>query len=279
MWNNFNHLDYLVYPLNHQYTPTSLSLQHLKGQDAAKCRYLEALCARNGFYWFLARMTKTTSGESEDYGTDDEGAFTIGRTVIPSGTEMRLGLYSFDKENILTDVDYDNRDSDSENEGEWTGNASMPSEFRCRDTVAIICRKESLVRRLSGNIDHMMSLFELICNDSNCPPASQSMALDAILKADLRQVIAYGDRSTDTYSYGYPAYRPKIDPARAARSLKDFETVVEFCYNLGLGHVVANLLRQELQSKSQDIPQELMRLIALQTAEETAEGKEDVWSS
>jgi hypothetical protein len=105
------------------------------------------------------------------------------------------------------------------------------------------------------------------------------MALDAILKANLRQVIAYGDRSTDTYSYGYPAYRPKIDPARAARSLKDFETVVEFCYNLGLGHVVANLLRQELQSKFQDIPQELMRLIALQTAEETAEGKEDVWSS
>jgi hypothetical protein len=75
-------------------------------------------------------MTKTTSGESEDYGTDDEGAFTIGRTVRPSGTEMRLGLYSFDKENILADVDYDNRDPDSENEGEWTGNASMPSEFR-----------------------------------------------------------------------------------------------------------------------------------------------------
>jgi hypothetical protein len=146
MWNNkLNLLDCLVYPLNHQYTPTSLSLQHLKGQDAAKCRYMEALCAQNGFYWFMARMTKTTSVESEDYGNDDEDNFTIGRTVIPSGSEIRLGLYSFDKENILADVDYDNRDPDSENEGEWTGNASIPSEFRYHDTVTIICRKESLI--------------------------------------------------------------------------------------------------------------------------------------
>jgi hypothetical protein len=32
----FSYIDYIVYKVNHEYTPTSLSLQNLKGQDAAK---------------------------------------------------------------------------------------------------------------------------------------------------------------------------------------------------------------------------------------------------
>jgi hypothetical protein len=52
-WNGFcSHIDHLIYPPKHQYTETSLSPQNLKGQDAARGRFLEQLCAANDAYWF-----------------------------------------------------------------------------------------------------------------------------------------------------------------------------------------------------------------------------------
>lgn len=47
---DYLHLKYLIYPLEHQYTQSSLSLSQLKGHDAAKGHYLEHLCSENGFY-------------------------------------------------------------------------------------------------------------------------------------------------------------------------------------------------------------------------------------
>jgi hypothetical protein len=59
-------------------------------------------------------MTKITSAESEDCGNDDDEDFTLDRIVIPSSKEIRLTLFSFDRESIA-DVDYDTWDPDSEN--------------------------------------------------------------------------------------------------------------------------------------------------------------------
>jgi hypothetical protein len=51
-------------------------------------------------------MTKITSAESEDCGNDDDEDFTLDRIVIPSSKEIRLTLFSFDRESIA-DVDHD----------------------------------------------------------------------------------------------------------------------------------------------------------------------------
>jgi hypothetical protein len=53
---DFAHLDKVVYPLEHQYTQASLSLQSLKGHDAAKGKYIEQICSKSGFYWFFGRL-------------------------------------------------------------------------------------------------------------------------------------------------------------------------------------------------------------------------------
>jgi hypothetical protein len=73
-WNEFcSYMDHLIYPLEHQYTETGLLLQNLKGQDAAKGRFLQQLCAANGVYWFLARMTKEAyDGSDYGYGDDED---------------------------------------------------------------------------------------------------------------------------------------------------------------------------------------------------------------
>lgn len=138
---NFGNTDQMVYPLEHKYTQASLCLNNLKGHDAAKGRYLEQLCARNGVYWFFGRMTKETQDEDcgygYGYGDDDEENFTLDHIVSPTGKEIKLNFSDFSEDDVLADLEdrYGERSADSEDEGDFTGNESMPSTFRYHDTV------------------------------------------------------------------------------------------------------------------------------------------------
>ncbi|KAF1918429.1 hypothetical protein BDU57DRAFT_528829 [Ampelomyces quisqualis] len=277
----------LVYPLDHQYTPTSLSLQNLKGQDAAKGRYLEALCSKNGAYWFLARMTRQEEVYDDDcYGEDEaEECYTASETVLPSGRPFSLGLHSFEKEHVLADLDWHYRDrtADSEDEAEFTGNAHTPAAYRYHDTVAVMIRKEEVLRLFAHSYhsaESLLAYFELISSDANCTTHQRSSSLGAILRHALFMLMP------DDYGYGHNAswrfnpilYRPASEK-KAGDYARVFEIVADCCHKLDLGGVVADSLLKGIEGKQWTASKEVVNLVAREAAKNEANGKEDVWDS
>jgi hypothetical protein len=131
------YIEKLIYPLEHQYTEASLCQNSLKGPDAAKARYIESLCMKHGVFWFLGRVTKEISVDDESYYTDEDERLFLDYLVTPAGKRLGVNIVHVSKDQILADADnlYAERRADSEDVGGFTGNASMPSTFRYRDTV------------------------------------------------------------------------------------------------------------------------------------------------
>jgi hypothetical protein len=124
-WNGFcSHIDHLIYPLKHQYTETSLSLQNLKGQDTARGRFLEQLCAANDAYWFLAHMTREICEGSEyEYGLDNDYGIRLGSTTMPSGERLGINLPDVEEDQVLVsrwEYFYEDQPADSEDEADTT---------------------------------------------------------------------------------------------------------------------------------------------------------------
>ncbi|KAH7092044.1 hypothetical protein FB567DRAFT_588356 [Paraphoma chrysanthemicola] len=230
------------YPLEHQYTPSNLSLKSLKGQDAAKGRYLQALCANTGSYWFLAKMTK--SREEKDY-------------LLPSGKTISLDLRSIQKDNILADPDalYMNRSADSEDEGEYTGNENMPTAYRYHNTVAVLARKDYVISRFTKS-------------DTNVT----TPVVDAILKRCLRMIVP------NEVGYGY-GYGPKADSQDMSRKnhATVFNLVADFCHDNGMSDLVSDYLRKEMESEQLSTFKDLVDLIAKQVAKEAEHGGDNTW--
>jgi hypothetical protein len=133
MWKrDFDHLEKFVYILEHQYTESSLRLQNLKGQDRALGQHLHTVCSSNGFYLFFAQLNKTESAD-DSYGADDNEVL-LEHVVLPNGLLMAKSCLIEEEEEILQDSPFD-RDADSEDEAEYTGNEEMPGYLRYHDTV------------------------------------------------------------------------------------------------------------------------------------------------
>lgn len=127
----------LVYKLAHKYTQSSLSLNNLKGRDRAVCQSLYEVGLDSGFAIFLATMTRTQGDADGGYYDDD----------IEEGTEL-TDVKTLDGLTVCKKIDLDeegqdilgsdhwDRDPDSEEEGEFTGNEGMPTTFRYHDTVS-----------------------------------------------------------------------------------------------------------------------------------------------
>ncbi|KAK7744787.1 hypothetical protein SLS62_010020 [Diatrype stigma] len=139
----------LVYRLEHKYSKNGLSLRQLKGSDAGRVQSLYDLCARNGFYLFLARLTKTENeGEDADDFVEDE---CLQLEYLLSCDGVEVGFYCSVKiGDILGRDPYADRDPDSESEGPYTGNESQPSEYRYHDSAAVLVPREHL-RQFAGS--------------------------------------------------------------------------------------------------------------------------------
>lgn len=146
----FPSLDKLVYPLEHKYTEASLCMKNLKGSDAAKGRYLDQICSKNGMFWFLVRLTRETINHDGD---EEEYSHSLGRIATPSGGRI-MRSWEIDPKMVLADSLYDDRDADSEEEEEYTGNEGMNSMFRYHDTVLILVKKGASLERYFRAADH-----------------------------------------------------------------------------------------------------------------------------
>ncbi|KAI0479394.1 hypothetical protein GGR56DRAFT_690765 [Xylariaceae sp. FL0804] len=133
----------LVYLLEHKYTQDSLSLKHLKGRDKGVCHALQHVAAETGCVVLLAKMTRTT--DDDDYGEQDMVDLDEVKTCM--GETICRTLDVQDDEVLGTDP-WD-RDADSEDEGEFTGNEGALMTRRYHDTVVIIMPIDRLSNAIS----------------------------------------------------------------------------------------------------------------------------------
>ncbi|KAH7117235.1 hypothetical protein B0J13DRAFT_203422 [Dactylonectria estremocensis] len=162
----------LMYPLDHQYTKSSLSLDNMKGRDRAVCSSLQNICSAAGFYLMFAHMTHEETEEgagSYGYSDDDEeGSTTLDTVYAPDGSDVASGV-SVELANILG-YSIKDKDPDSEEEGDFTGNESAPSKFRYHKTVALVLPKTKVREYLEPNSytrpDYKVDrLIEMVCKD------------------------------------------------------------------------------------------------------------------
>ncbi|OTA67761.1 hypothetical protein K449DRAFT_364184 [Hypoxylon sp. EC38] len=155
----------LVYMLEHKYTQSSLSLSNLKGRDRAVCQSLHEVGLDCGFIIFLARMTRTESGDS--YYADAEADETELEEVKTCDGQTVCDNKEIDEEDILG-IDLWDRDADSEDEGDFTGNESMPSTLRYHDTVVLIVPVHKLHSFLDRPKPHaILSLIKQTLSDGS----------------------------------------------------------------------------------------------------------------
>ncbi len=281
-WRSSYDFTHLVYPLEHRYTEANLSLQCLKGCDAATGRRLEQLCAQNGFFWVLAEMTKSKQEDmDENYGDGYDAEIHLGIPVMPSGQRIHLQLDPLDAGDLLGDIDdLCDKDPDSEDEGEYTGNEGMPSIYHYHYTVAIMIRKDcETIKTLADHRPSAGSLllfFELLTGNSDFQDEKElSQGMAWMLKKALDVMLP--KRAPEVYRQSYinSSHRDpeKIFPA----SVKVFETISTYCYEHGMANIVHDILHDAVRvAEFADSP-ELTKLVARHVAKEASEGKENVW--
>jgi hypothetical protein len=136
---NYPEEDRFIHVLGHQYTNNSLCLSNLKGNDALIVRYLQQVCSTNDVYVFLASMTRTVEPDDE-YGESFSDEIALESVFTLEGTQLGSGL-RIETEQLTEEQNYSERDPDSEDEGEYTGNEGMASTERYHDSVVLLVPK------------------------------------------------------------------------------------------------------------------------------------------
>jgi hypothetical protein len=138
--NNHPADDRYIHVLMHQYTQSSLGLSSLKGNDALIVRYLQQVCSANEIYVFLASMTRTVQMDEEfgDEEFDDE--ILLSNIISLKGVTLFSRLRVEQRE-LTEDHHYFEREPDSEDEAEYTGNEGMISASRYHDSVILLVPK------------------------------------------------------------------------------------------------------------------------------------------
>ncbi|KAK7993667.1 hypothetical protein PG989_007048 [Apiospora arundinis] len=136
----------IMFPLEHQYSETSLSIDNLKGHDRARVHALWKACASSGYQLLLANITRTDVRFEDWLGDLVEESHCLTYVAALEGFEVasKIGIHP-DFVGVDPYVSDRGPDSDDENEGEeYTGNASMPNEYRYHDSVAVIVKNDDL---------------------------------------------------------------------------------------------------------------------------------------
>lgn len=151
----------VIYRLDHKYSQSSLSIQNMKGRDAQLIRCLKQACQEAGFYILLAIMTRTEGGEDDYYGGGDEDSLELDHVTSLDGSFITRSV-DVEMKEILGPDPYKNRRADSEDEGEFTGNESMPSQYRYHDSVSAFVgfgRVRGTKKILSRLLTHQQALL------------------------------------------------------------------------------------------------------------------------
>ncbi|KAJ9137727.1 2OG-Fe(II) oxygenase [Pleurostoma richardsiae] len=132
--------------LDWKYTESSLSLANMKGRDRAVCQFLYDTCSDSGVFLALAHITRSEVGDEDDSSAYQETFFSLDTMYSWYGTVIGSNFVV----NPPEILNFSERDPDSSDEAEYTGNEDAPPCFRYHDTVAMLVPKRYLLRFLAG---------------------------------------------------------------------------------------------------------------------------------
>ena len=145
----------LVYILEHEYSEANICLDHLKGKDQLRTRYLLEACRDQDFCLYLAHFEYSLSGsidEDEDgpnwgYGgnrvdyhefIDEFGASWKLQTIFQYNGKRIAEDIDLEEEDLLKNVDFTDIEPDDEDCDGYTGNEGCTATHFYRRTCAVI---------------------------------------------------------------------------------------------------------------------------------------------
>ncbi|KAG8162497.1 hypothetical protein KVR01_008262 [Diaporthe batatas] len=152
----------MIFRMEHKYSESSLSLQNMKGRDAQIIRCLKQACHETGFYLLLALMTMTETEPDAYEGDDDEETLQLDYVATLDGSCITRSV-DVELSEILGPDPYKDRAADSEDEGDFTGNESAPSEFRYHDSAILIVPHKGLVDLVKTPQCSVENLIQMVC--------------------------------------------------------------------------------------------------------------------
>lgn len=138
---------FLICPLEHKYTATSLDLKRLKGNDSARVQSVAKLVEDGKFICYLASVEKEITGSVDDnYESGNisdiideiDSSIKLTRVVSLDGTE-KLAKLPITSEDFVDDYeDFFDEDPDDEDFGGYTGNEGAETTQWYRKSVITI---------------------------------------------------------------------------------------------------------------------------------------------
>ena len=132
---------FMVYPLEHQYTNDGLELAHLKGQDAHRARHVLRGCRNQGdFYMFLGNMElividPNDEAEDEEYWHRE---IILRNIFSPSGFELlQNSSISIRESALLLDIYDQDRQMDTQRGGGYLGNQHAEVHQVYKDSASL----------------------------------------------------------------------------------------------------------------------------------------------
>lgn len=132
---------FLVYPLDHQYTARSLGLSSLKGADFQRINCLASSCVILGkFFLFLAQlelMKTWPNDECGDYESNRKSQRNLHHICNLEGSQLSPLKVEVQNSTLLRQVSYNNRQPDARTGGEYVGNQHRNFHETYSDAVRI----------------------------------------------------------------------------------------------------------------------------------------------
>ncbi|KAF0316046.1 2og-fe oxygenase superfamily protein [Colletotrichum asianum] len=195
--NNFPDDDFLVYPLDHKYSQSTVSVQNMKGRDKALCKILQTVGSESGFYLLFGHMTRSEGGAlphyynygAEDDDDDGEDTYTtMNKIYSPEGYEVAVSIDP-EKEQILDMVKFTSGNADSEDEGGFTGNEAAESTLRYHNYVIVLLKKKRLGLHENGYADPFHFDNSVLMAVSDLEKHSDNKITRAAAKSYLHQFV------------------------------------------------------------------------------------------
>lgn len=117
-------MDYLVWPLAHNYTNQGLQLAHLKGNDYYRARHVSQSCSEHGgYYVLLANMELCVTDSNHE--EEEEKTSQLYLTHIVDLGGFNLSIHRsliIDETTLLAEIHHENRNPDTQVGGNYMGN-------------------------------------------------------------------------------------------------------------------------------------------------------------
>ena len=147
----------MVYILEHEYSEANICLDHLRGKDQLRARYLSEACQDQGFCLFFAHFEYSQSGSIDEEETDAEFHELIDElessweflTVFqPDGQQLAENVV-LEEEVILENADFTGIEPDDEECDGWTKNEGYTATHFYRRICAVILPRARRLEFLS----------------------------------------------------------------------------------------------------------------------------------